>query len=323
MTPPRSRLLTGADSLTDLIAGPVPRASRPAIAPPPGACDCHAHIFGPSDRFPYTEGRGYTPPDAPLEAFLAMLDAIGCDRAVVVQGNAHGTDNRAILDAVTRQPKRLRGICITDTSVDAAELRRWHAMGIRGLRFHVHLPTDGPAYRRGVGLDVLHAFLPTMQALGWHAQIWCDWRTLPDLAPTLRTIARELPIVIDHMLNIEAGQGVHHPSFQSLLKLLGDGQGDGECWVKLSGASRISDNHPHYPDARPFHDALIRTNPDRLVWGTDWPHPQIPHDRMPDDGKLMDLFAAWTPDAATRQKILVDNPARLYGFDDLPGDHRV
>lgn len=315
MSPVRSRLLSGADSLTDLIAGPVEQSSRPAVAPPRGACDCHAHIFGPSDRFPYTDGRGYTPPDAPLEAFLAMLDTIGCDRAVVVQGNAHGFDNRAILDAVARQPDRLRGICITDARVDANDLRRWHGLGIRGLRFHVHRPSDRPAYVRGVGLDVLQAFLPTMQALGWHAQVWCDWRMLPDIAATLRDIARAIPVVIDHMLNIDAAQGVAHPSFQSVLRLLGDG----DCWVKLSGACRLSEHYPDYPDARPFHEALVRTNPDRLVWGTDWPHPQIPHDRMPDDGHLMDLFAGWTPDGATRQRILVENPARLYGFDDALG----
>jgi predicted TIM-barrel fold metal-dependent hydrolase len=305
----RPSYLTGAPSLDELIPGPVLDTSTPKIKPPSGSVDCHAHIFGPSDRFPYAEGRGYTPPDAPLELFLKMDDAIGCDRAVVVQGNAHGYDNRAILDAVSRQPDRLRGICITDTRVTPDDLRHWHTLGIRGLRFHLHVPHDRPAYVRGVGFDVLEAFTPVMLELGWHAQVWCAWALMEALAEPLRKLSRQMPVVIDHMLSIEASQGVNNPNFQALLKLLGEGA----CWVKTSGAYRLSNRYPDYPDARPFHEALVRTNPEQLVWGSDWPHASMDA-AMPDDGKLMDLFNEWTPDAATREKILVRNPERLYGF---------
>ncbi len=306
----RDVVLTGAKSLDVPIAGPIPNTTTPAVQPPRGACDCHAHIFGPQQRFAYTEGRGYTPPDAPLEMYLQMLDAIGCDRGVVVQGNAHGYDNRVILDAVERAPQRLRGICITDTRVDADELRRWNTLGVRGLRFHLHMPEDRPHYVRGVGLDVLEVFRPVMRELGWHAQFWCDWRALPALADTLRGISSDVPVVIDHMLHIHAEQGVGDPSFQALLRLLGEGA----CWVKLSAAYRVSKQYPEYADARPFHDALVRANPDQVVWGTDWPHPLMDAAVMPDDGKLMDLFTEWTPAAEVREKILVENPQRLYGF---------
>ena len=294
--------------MTVPIAGPKSPPKQPDLPTPPGACDCHAHIFGPSARFPYTEGRGYTPPDAPVEAYLSLLDRLGMTRGVCVQGNAHGYDNRAILNAAERYPDRLRAVGITDAQVPAATLRDWHRSGMRGLRFHLFHPDHRPGYRRGVGLDALEHFSPVMRALGWHAQFWLDWRTLADLEPTLRRVASGMPVVVDHMLSIEAAAGVSHPGFQALLRLLGEGV----CSVKLSGAYRVSNDYPDYPDARQFHDALVRTNPDRLVWGTDWPHPQIDAAVMPDDGHLLDLFNAWTPNEAVRRRILVDNPARLY-----------
>jgi predicted TIM-barrel fold metal-dependent hydrolase len=296
--------------MTVPIAGPDPHPEPIRTAIPPGACDCHAHIFGPNTRFPYAEGRGYTPPDAPLEKHLAMLDALGMARGVVVQGNAHGYDNRAILDAVAREPDRLRGVAITDLRVPASELKQWHAQGIRALRFHVFHSEHRPAYVRGVGLDVWEAFKPAMLALGWHAQIWCDWRVLPELREVIRGMARDMPVVIDHMAAIDAGVGPGHPSFQALLELLGEGA----CWVKVSGAYRCSKQFPDYPDARPLHEALLRANPDQLIWGTDWPHPQVDAAIMPNDGRLLNLFCDWTPSAELRTRILVRNPEKLYGF---------
>lgn len=296
--------------MTVPIPGPDPHPKTPDLATPPHACDCHAHIFGPADRFPYTEGRGYTPPDAPLEKYLAMLDALGLERGVCVQGNAHGFDNRAILDAVGRCPDRLRAVGITDLRIGPEALRAWHDIGMRGLRFHLYHPDHRPDYVRGVGLDVFEAFRSTMIDLGWHMQVWADWRQLSELVGIFRDIARDMPIVVDHMLNVDASLGPEHPSFQALLRLLGEGH----CWVKLSGAYRVSKRYPDYPDARPLHEALVRTNPEQLVWGTDWPHPQMPADKMPNDGHLLDLFNAWTPDEAARRRILVDNPARLYQF---------
>ena len=291
------------------IAGPVAHPRRPRVPPPPGAWDTHAHIFGPADKFPYTPGRGYTPPDAPIERYIALLDHLGIAHGLLVQGNAHGYDNRVLLDALARYPQRLRGIAITDTRVAPATLRDWHRLGMRGLRFHLFSDAGKPGYVRGVGLDVFEVFRPAMRELGWAMQIFCDWRLMADLAPTLRGISREMPVIVDHMLHIPAERGVSDANFQALLRLVGEGS----VHVKVSAPYRLSAQFPDYLDARPFHDALLRANPDRLLWGTDWPHPSIPGEIMPDDGHLLDLFDAWTADAATRRHILVETPERLFG----------
>jgi predicted TIM-barrel fold metal-dependent hydrolase len=289
------------------IAAPVAQPKKPRNKPPPGAWDTHAHIFGPSDRFPYAQGRGYTPPDAPAENFLALLDHNGCGFGLVVQGNAHGYDNRVVLDAITRFPQRLRGIAITDTRIAPAILRDWHRLGMRGLRFH--LMAAKPGYVRGVGLDVFEVFRKAMAELGWVMQIFCDGRVLAEHAPILREIARDLPVIVDHYGMIDAAAGVNEPNFQALLKLVGEGH----AYVKVSAPYRISKLYPDYGDAQPFHEALLRANPERLMWGTDWPHPWITADVMPDDGHLLELFMDWTPDEAVRRTILVETPARLFG----------
>jgi len=291
------------------IAGPDPCPKKPDLPTPSRACDCHAHIFGPSDRFPYTEGRGYTPPDAPVEKYLSMHDALGIERGVVVQGNAHGYDNSAILEAVARYPDRLRGVAITDDSVGADELRRWNRLGIRGLRFHLYHRDHRPSYKRGVGWSVFEKLRPYMMEMGWHMQVWVDWRAMPAVAADLKKV--EMPVVVDHMLGVKSQEGVNDPGFQALLRLLGEGK----CWVKLSAAYHIPGAWPDYPEARPFQELLIKANPERLVWGTNWPHPQVPAAVMPNDGNLLDLFNAWTPNEEIRRKILVENPARLYGFE--------
>jgi 2-pyrone-4,6-dicarboxylate lactonase len=296
-----------SDAEPPLIAGPVAAPRRPAIAPPPGAWDTHAHIFGPAERFPFAAGRGYTPPDAPVEKYLALLDHLCFAHGVIVQGNAHGYDNRVVLDALERYPRRFRGVAITD-AIAPATLRDWHRVGLRGLRFHLFSTAGRPGYVRGVGLDVFEAFRPAMRELGMVMQVWCDWRLLPDVAATLRGIAAELPVVIDHMLNIPAERGVDDPCFQALLRLVGEGH----AYAKLSAPYRLSSRFPDYPDARAFHDALLRANPERLLWGTDWPHPSIDADVMPDDGQLVDLFHQWTPDKRARQLILVETPGRLF-----------
>jgi predicted TIM-barrel fold metal-dependent hydrolase len=289
---------------------PPPREpTRPKIPPPPQACDTHAHVFGPATLFPYADDRSYTPPDAPLEKYLWMLDTVGFARGVLVQGSAHGRDNAAMLDALARHPDRLRGVAVADADVAPAELRRWHAGGVRGLRFNHFFRGGSLHYRGGVPLDAAKVLAPVMAELGWHLQLWIDVKDLPETIPVLKAIGR--PVVIDHMGRTDAGAGTATPAFQSLLRLVGDG----DCWVKVSGAHRLSQRAPDYPDARPFHEALVRANPDRLVWGSDWPHPRI-EGEMPDAGRLFELFQQWTPDEATRRRILVDNPARLYGFPD-------
>jgi len=288
------------------IAGPVASPRRPRVLPPAAAWDTHAHIFGPADKFPYTPGRGYTPPDAPVERFIALLDHLGFARGVVVQGNAHGYDNRVLLDALTRHPQRLRGIAITDTRIKPETLRDWHRLGMRGLRFHLF--PEKPSYVRGVGLDVLDVFRKTMGDLGWVAQFFCDYRVMQEMAAVLQTISREMPVIVDHLGMLPATRGVGDANFQALLKLVGEGH----AHVKLSAVYRLSAQYPDYADARPLHAALVAANPQRLMWGTDWPHPSIAAEAMPDDGHLLDLFHDWTPDPDARREILVDTPARLF-----------
>jgi 2-pyrone-4,6-dicarboxylate lactonase len=230
--------------------------------PLPGAWDTHAHIFGPPDKFPFAPGRGYTPPAAPAESYVALLDRLGFARGVIVQGNAHGYDNRVVLDALAHYPGRFRGVAITDTRVAPKTLHDWHKIGMRGLRFHLFSDADRPSYVRGVGLDVFEVFRPAMRELSWVMQVWCDWRVLPELAGKLREISAELPVIIDHMLSIPAERGVNDQSFQTLLRLVGDG----DLHAKLSAPYRLSTQFPEYADAQPFHEGLLRANPERLLW---------------------------------------------------------
>jgi predicted TIM-barrel fold metal-dependent hydrolase len=236
-----------------------------------------------------------------------MLDAIGFARGVLVQGSAHGRDNSAMLDALGRRPDCLRGVAVADAGISAAVLREWNALGVRGLRFN-HFFRDGQLhYRGGVPLSAAETLAPVMKELGWHLQLWIDVKDLPPTIPVLKSL--RLPVVIDHMGRTDARAGTGTEGFQSLLRAVGEGW----CWAKLSGAHRISQNAPDYPDARPFHEALVKANPQALVWGGDWPHPRV-EGEMPDAGHLLELFQMWTPDPATQARILVTNPAKLYGF---------
>ena len=286
---------------------PPREVSRPKLPPPPNACDTHAHVFGPATRFAYADDRSYTPPDAPLEKYLGMLDTIGFARGVLVQGSAHGRDNSAMLDALGRQPQRLRGVAVADADIPREHLREWHRLGVRGLRFN-HFFRDGQLhYRGGVPLSEAEKLAAVMAELGWHLQLWIDVKDLPGTIPVLKSLG--LPVVIDHMGRTDARAGTQTEGFQSLLRAVGEGW----CWSKLSGAHRLSRDAPDYPDARPFHEALVRANPERLVWGGDWPHPRV-EGEMPDAGHLFELFQRWTPDVAIQHRILVTNPAKLYGF---------
>lgn len=273
---------------------------------PPGACDCHCHVFGPAARFPYAEPRSYTPDDAPLAAYIGMLDRLGFDRGVLVQPSAYGRDNAAMIDALEREPVRLRGVAVGGAELNATILKQWHAVGVRGLRANEFRRDGKPYYRNGVGLKDIEPFYGTLADLGWHVQLWVDARDLPDMAPQLARIP--VPVVVDHMGRLEHRHGTGNPGFQALLR----GLGDGRMWAKLSGTYRLGATPPAYAQARPFHDALVAANPRNLVWGTDWPHPR-PEGPVPDAARLRDVLLAWTT-PAQRQAILTDNPARLYDF---------
>jgi 2-pyrone-4,6-dicarboxylate lactonase len=274
---------------------------------PAGACDTHCHVFGPAAKFPYAEPRSYTPDDAPLEAYLAMLDRLGFDRGVLVQPSAYGRDNTAMLDALTREPKRLRGVGVGGAELTPAILKSWHAAGVRALRANEFRRDGKPYYQNGVGLKDVEPFYPLMAELGWHLQLWIDARDLPELMPQLDRVP--VPVVVDHMGRLEYHHGTNNPGFQALVRAVGGGK----FWAKLSGTYRLGATPPDYIQAKPFHDALVAANPQNLVWGTDWPHPR-PEGPVPDAQRLIDVFLDWTPGAALRQAILTDNPARLYGF---------
>ncbi|MGH6954411.1 MAG: amidohydrolase family protein [Alphaproteobacteria bacterium] len=273
-------------------------AAEPPI--PPGACDCHFHVFGPTVRFPYAEERSFTPPEAPVEAYRALMGRLGLERAVIVQPSVYATDNRCTLDAIARLEPVCRGVAVVSGGESERELRRLHDAGVRGVRFNL-------LYKGGPSLDALESVANRIKAFGWHVQLLVDGRDLPEIRP--RLAALPVDIVVDHLGHMPASCGVDHPGFRTLLALLGDGR----SWVKLSGAYRISERGPPYADAAPFARALIAAAPERLVWGTDWPHPAF-DGPAPDDAVLLDLVRRWAGDAARFRKILVDNPARLYGF---------
>lgn len=279
--------------------------SRPKRALPPGAWDCHSHVFGPYERFPLAAERSYTPPPAPFEARLAMLDRVGLARCVLVHPSAYGLDYSAMLDALERAGSRLRGTAVATSKITDAELCALRRGGVRALRF---VETGGAGGRRfvgAVGLDEFPGLAPRMKELGWHAEIWATCDTVMAAAPKM--LQHGIPLVLDHMARFDVARGTQDTVFQGLLRLLAGGK----VWVKMTPA-RNSKRFPDYEDVRPFHDALARANPERLVWGSDWPYLRM-GDATPDAGHLLDLLDAWCGDETLRRKILVDNPERLYG----------
>lgn len=284
-----------------ICAGPDPAPRAPRFAMPPLACDTHAHVFGPAERYPYRPNRSYTPPDATFAQYRALLSTLGVERGVLVQPSVYGTDNRLLADTLRGAGPNFRGIAVLDATASDAELEALNALGVRGLRCNL-------LFRGGVAFADVEALARRIAPLGWHLQFLLDVSRFEDLERRLSS----LPVdsVIDHMGHLPAGEGPTHPGFQALLSLLRQGR----TWVKLSGSYRLTGQAvTPYGDVAPLARALIEAAPDRCVWATDWPHPQIPV-AMPNDGDLLDQLADWIPDVETRRLILVDNPARLYGF---------
>ena len=282
---------------------PDPDTRKPGIELPAGACDAHCHIFGPAHGFPYAEGRTYTPPDAPVEDFRKLQHILGFERAVIVQASCYGTDNSAMLDAIAGSGGRYRGVAMVDDSFTDAEFEQLHEGGVRGVRFafarHLGHPPDFDSVRR---------IAARIAPLGWHLVLHLEPEDVVEFADLLP--AFPLPVVIDHMGRVKTAGGLDQEPFRRLLDFIRAA----DCWVKISGAERNSTAGAPYTDAVPFAQALIDAAPDRVLWGTDWPHPNT-EGPMPNDGDLVDLLALHAPDAAMRRRILVDNPARLYGFD--------
>ena len=272
---------------------------KPSIAVPSGACDCHVHIFGPPDKYPYKPVRRYTPSHAGIGDFRRMLATLGLERAVIVQpGIFQG--NVVTYDALQSAGGKWRGIALLDADVAEEEIARLHEGGFRGVRFN-------PRNAKGDPLKDLEAVAHKMAPFGWHAQFHLDARDLLEMEPRLRKLP--VDVVVDHCGHMPVDAGVTHPGFQRLLAMLKDGR----CWVKLSAANRFGDPKPPYPALLPYAHALIEAAPDRCLWATDWPHSRF-SGLMPNDGDLLDLLALWAPDERVRNRILVDNPARLYDF---------
>lgn len=292
--------MTATDDYVIDIPGPDPDLRSPTFEVPDGAWDTHFHII--DRQYGYTPGRSYTPPAAPRDDLLALHKALGIQHGVFVQVSAHGTDNRAMLNALSVTPG-YRGVAVVDSNISDAELDDMHAVGVRGVRVNV-------LFGGGVGFDHMQRLGERITRLGWHMQLLVDV-SAPDMP---WDVVEKLPCerVIDHMGHANCGLGLDNPGFQRLLRLAGEGG----CWVKISGAERISrQTVPPFDDVVPVAQALIAAAPDRCVWGSDWPHVKLSVP-MPNDGELLDLLVDWAPDEAQRRKILVDNPQKLYTMAD-------
>ncbi|HLT89921.1 MAG TPA: amidohydrolase family protein [Woeseiaceae bacterium] len=282
-----------------------PSPSKPEFTLPAGAVDAHCHVFGPGDRFPYAPERKYTPCDAGKEKLWALRDFLGFERNVIVQATCHGTDNRALVDALQDAGERARGVAAVDRGVTRHELEALHAAGVRGVRFNfVRRLVDSLPF------DALSEVAARIEPLGWHVVIYFEF---PDLRE-LRDFFTSLPttVVIDHMGRPDVSKPVRGGEFDLLVELM---EKHRNFWSKVSCPERLSRvGPPGYDDVVPFARRLVETFPDRVLWGTDWPHPNM-KSHMPDDGKLVDFIPRIATTRELQQKLLVDNPTRLYWSD--------
>jgi 2-pyrone-4,6-dicarboxylate lactonase len=289
-----------------------PTPSRPGFRPPPGAVDAHCHVFGPGSIFPYAPERKYTPCDAPREHLFALREMLGFERSVIVQATCHGDDNRALVDALLSSNDTARGVATVRRSVSEAQLHQLHAAGVRGVRFNFvkRLVDFTPQ-------DELLEIAARIQPLGWHVVIYFESSDLPYLWSFLTALPTT--IVVDHMGRPDVSRPVDGPEFDLFVRLVREHP---NIWSKVTCPERLSVSGPPavdgerdpYRDVVPFARRLVETFPDRVLWGTDWPHPNL-KDHMPDDGLLVDYVPRIAPTPELRQKLLVDNPMRLYWAD--------
>jgi len=279
-----------------------PNPAKPRYQPPAGAVDAHCHVFGPGEVFPYAPTRKYTPCDAPREKLFALRDYLGFSRNVIVQATCHGNDNRALVDALIHSDGKARGVASVGREVSAAELQALHAAGVRGVRFNFvkRLVDFTPR-------EVLTEIAQRIAPLGWHVVVYFEAQDLPqlwDFFTSLPTI-----VVVDHMGRPDVAKPVDGPEFELFVRLLRE---NGNVWSKVSCPERLSvSGPPSYDDVVPFARRLVETFPDRVLWGTDWPHPNM-KSHMPDDGRLVDVIPRIAPTAELQRALLIDNPMRLY-----------
>jgi len=270
---------------------------------PPLACDAHCHIFGPGAKYPYAPDRPYTPPDAPLEDFRALHRKLGLGRAVIVNASVHGTDNRVALDAIAVSAGAYRAVANIDDTITERGLRELHGGGFRGCRFNFVRHLGGMPDKR-----VFERVIAMIKQLNWHVDLHFDAIDIPEYADMLAKLP--LRYTIDHMGRVKASDGLDQLPFKALIELM---RRDEKCWVKVCGCERVSSAGPPFVDAVPFARKIVETAEDRVIWGTDWPHPNVKV--MPNDGDLVDLIPLFAPESEVQEKILVSNPARLFEFD--------
>ena len=286
-----------------------PNPSKPTFSLPAGAVDAHCHVFGPGAQFPYAPERKYTPCDASKEQLFALRDHLGFARNVIVQATCHGSDNRALVDALRASNGKARGVATVNRNVTDAELQEMHAAGVRGTRFNFvkRLADFTP---REVLLDIANRIAP----LGWHVVVYFEAHDLPELYDFFTALPTT--VVVDHMGRPDVSKPVDGPEFELFVKMMREHE---NIWSKVSCPERLSVSGPKalngeqnaYRDVVPFAKRLVETFPDRVLWGTDWPHPNL-KDHMPDDGLLVDFIPHIAATQELRQKLLVDNPNRLY-----------
>jgi 2-pyrone-4,6-dicarboxylate lactonase len=284
-----------------MCAGPQLDTRKPRLKLPPKSTDCHCHVFGPRDKYPWAANRLYTPPPVTLENYLDMLRTTGFERGVMVQTGLYGNDNRFILDSIKARPRTLRGIALIGEGITDRELEDLARGGVRGFRVN-------RTARTGLAFDVARKLAERVKGYGMHVQFLLDIEDHPDADKFFGSFATE--VVIDHMGRLDPRKGVNAPGFQALIRLLKSGRG----WAKMSAPYRTTLREPPYDDITPFAHALVEAAPDRLVWGSDWPHVLL-ETTMPNDGDLVDQIAVWVPDEPIRKRILVDNAEKLYGFE--------
>ncbi len=286
-----------------------PNPSKPEFRVPAGAVDAHCHVFGPGDVFPYAPERKYTPCDAPKEKLWELRDHLGFERNVIVQATCHGADNRALVDALNDAKGRARGVATVTRDVSERELHELHKVGVRGVRFNfVKRLVDALPF------DSLGTIAGRIEPLGWHIVIYFEAAELPELLDFFTSLPTT--VVVDHMGRPDVSQPLDGPEFELFVKLMDEHP---NFWCKVSCPERLSQSGPpDYADVVPFARRIVEAFPDRVLWGTDWPHPNL-KSHMPDDGKLVDYITKIAINDELHRKLLVDNPMHLYWpeeFDD-------
>ena len=285
-----------------------PDPSKPQYAPPPGAVDAHCHVFGPAAEFPFAPERKYTPCDAGKQQLWALRDHLGFSRNVIVQATCHGADNRALVDALSASHGMARGVATVRKEVTDQELQALNAAGVRGVRFNfVKRLVDKLPH------EDLRIIAEKIAPLGWHVVIYFEAAELPEIYPLVTALPTK--VVVDHLGRPDVRQPADGPEFGRFVQLLDE---HSNFWSKVSCPERLSQVGPDgYEDVIPFSRRLVERFPERVLWGTDWPHPNM-RSHMPDDGKLVDLIPRIAPTAALQQALLVDNPMRLYWPEEAP-----